>query len=75
MICFHFQLTYHVYVKRKHATPANIHTEVAWSSLNKWEDTSVSKKASTYILSSLLSDQTGWMSGQTVSLVWHMTGL
>ena len=28
------QLTYHVYVKRKHATPGNIHTEVAWSSLN-----------------------------------------
>ena len=40
MIYFHFQLTYHIYVKRKHATPANIHTEVAWSSLNNWEDTS-----------------------------------
>ena len=34
------QLTSHVYIKRKHATPANIHTEVAWTSLNNWEDTS-----------------------------------
>ena len=31
---FDLQLTYHAYVKRKHATPANTHTEVAWSSLN-----------------------------------------
>ena len=35
--CFHLQLTYLVYIKRKHTTPANIHTEVAWSSLNNWE--------------------------------------
>ena len=40
MAIMHFDLlsftahVYHVYVKRKHATPANIHTEVAWSSLN-----------------------------------------
>ena len=32
LICFHLQLKYLVYVKHKHATPANIHTEVAWSS-------------------------------------------
>jgi len=40
LICFHLEVIYHIYVKRKHATPANIHTEVACSSLNNWEDTS-----------------------------------
>ena len=34
------KLAYHVSVKCKQATPANIHTEVAWSILNKREDTS-----------------------------------
>ena len=29
LICFHLQLTYHVYLKCKHATLAGIHTEVA----------------------------------------------
>jgi len=69
----------------KHAAPANIHTEVAWSSLNNW-DYSISLKCHylskkqclknrlkctlTHIILPL-SDQTGWMSGQTLSLAWH----
>ena len=40
MICFHLQLMYHVYIKHKHATPANVHTEVTWSSFYNWEFTS-----------------------------------
>ena len=40
MAVMHFDLlsfTTHVSCKRKHTTPANIHTEVVWSSLNKIE--------------------------------------
>ena len=68
MICFYLQLTYHVYVKREHATAANTNREVVWSSLNNWEVTpvewhclskkKVSKKASkayTYTHFSLFS--------------------
>ena len=41
LICFHLQLTYHVCIKCKHAcTPANIHTEVTWSSLKNREEMS-----------------------------------
>lgn len=32
---FSFQLTYHVYIKRKQVIPSNVHIEVAWSSLNE----------------------------------------
>ena len=39
VIPYSLQLMYHVYVKCKSATPTNIHTEVAWSSLNNCKDT------------------------------------
>ena len=41
LFVFYLQLVYHVYIKCKHATPASIHTEVTWSSLNNYycEDT------------------------------------
>ena len=42
MAVMHFDLVfiYNSCITCKHVTPANIHTEVAWSSLNNCEDTS-----------------------------------
>ena len=54
-------------------TPASIHTEVAWSSLNNniCEDTSkmIYYSETYYSLFSFLSDQTGGMLGHTLFLV------
>ena len=46
----------------EHANPANIHKEVAYSSLNNFEDTFFN------YTETLLSNQTGCMSGQPLSL-------
>ena len=57
MAVMHFDLllTHHVYVKCKHAIPSNIHTEVAWSSLNNCEDTSKVILSRWSVIFSLLS--------------------